>query len=72
VTSGLRPGDRLIVEGLLNLKPGTAVQPAAPQQVARAEHNGDEPNLYATVQAAAVEQVAHGPQPKAPAGATRN
>src|SRR3546814_1911323 len=36
VTSGLKPGDRLIVEGLLNLKTGTTVRPAAPQQVTRA------------------------------------
>jgi membrane fusion protein (multidrug efflux system) len=35
VTSGLRPGDRLIVEGLLGLKPGVTVKPAVPQQVAR-------------------------------------
>ncbi len=33
VTSGLRPGDRLIVEGLLNLQPGTTVQPGKPTQV---------------------------------------
>lgn len=31
VTAGLKPGDRLIVEGLLNLRPGTAVKVAAPQ-----------------------------------------
>ena len=31
VTSGLKPGDRLIVEGLLNLRPGTVVKPVAPQ-----------------------------------------
>jgi membrane fusion protein (multidrug efflux system) len=35
VTSGLRPGDRLIVEGLLGLKPGVTVKPMVPQQVAR-------------------------------------
>jgi len=35
VTEGLKPGDRLIVEGLLNLKPGTVVTPGAPQQVTR-------------------------------------
>jgi len=35
VTEGLKPGDRLIVEGLLNLKPGTVVNPGAPQQVTR-------------------------------------
>lgn len=33
VTSGLKPGDRLIVEGQLMLKPGELVQPRAPQQV---------------------------------------
>lgn len=36
VTSGLKPGDRLIVEGLLNLRPGTVVRPGAPQQVTAA------------------------------------
>jgi len=35
VTSGLKPGDKLIVEGLLNLRPGATVKPAAPQQVAK-------------------------------------
>lgn len=35
VTSGLAPGDRLIVEGLVNLRPGTQVTPGAPQQVTR-------------------------------------
>lgn len=35
VTKGLRAGDRLIVEGLVNLKPGTLVRPRAPQQVTR-------------------------------------
>jgi membrane fusion protein (multidrug efflux system) len=35
VTSGLKPGDKLIVEGLLNLRPGSTVKPAAPQQVAK-------------------------------------
>lgn len=33
VTKGLKSGDRLIVEGLLNLRPGTVVQPGRPQQV---------------------------------------
>lgn len=33
VTQGLKAGDRLIVEGLVNLQPGTVVQPRAPQQV---------------------------------------
>lgn len=37
VTKGLKAGDRLIVEGLLNLRPGTAVRPGAPQQVARGQ-----------------------------------
>uniref|UniRef100_UPI0035CA4B20 efflux RND transporter periplasmic adaptor subunit n=1 Tax=uncultured Sphingomonas sp. TaxID=158754 RepID=UPI0035CA4B20 len=33
VTGGLKAGDRLIVEGLLNLRPGTAVKAGPPQQV---------------------------------------
>ncbi|CAN5163252.1 efflux RND transporter periplasmic adaptor subunit [soil metagenome] len=33
VTAGLKPGDRLIVEGLLGLAPGATVKPGAPQQV---------------------------------------
>lgn len=33
VTKGLKAGDRLIVEGLVNLRPGTVVRPGAPQQV---------------------------------------
>jgi membrane fusion protein (multidrug efflux system) len=33
VTGGLKAGDRLIVEGLLNLRPGTVVKPGAPKQV---------------------------------------
>lgn len=33
VTSGLKPGDRLIVEGLVNLRPGATVRPTKPQQV---------------------------------------
>ncbi|AYJ85382.1 efflux RND transporter periplasmic adaptor subunit (plasmid) [Sphingomonas paeninsulae] len=33
VTSGLKAGDRLIVEGLVNLKPGATVKPGKPQQV---------------------------------------
>lgn len=33
VTSGLKPGDRLVVEGLLTLKPGQVVKAAKPQQV---------------------------------------
>lgn len=35
ITKGLKAGDRLIVEGLVNLKPGTTVLPGAPQQVTR-------------------------------------
>ncbi|WP_420144946.1 efflux RND transporter periplasmic adaptor subunit [Sphingobium sp.] len=37
VTDGLKPGDRLIVEGLVNLRPGTVVKPGAPQQVTARE-----------------------------------
>lgn len=37
VTKGLKAGDRLIVEGLVNLRPGTLVRPRAPQQVTRAQ-----------------------------------
>lgn len=33
VTKGLKAGDKLIVEGLLNLRPGTVVRPGKPQQV---------------------------------------
>jgi membrane fusion protein (multidrug efflux system) len=33
VTKGLKAGDRLIVEGLVNLRPGAVVKPGAPQQV---------------------------------------
>ncbi len=33
VTKGLNVGDRLIVEGLVNLRPGTVVRPGMPQQV---------------------------------------
>ncbi|PTQ61048.1 multidrug efflux system [Sphingomonas aurantiaca] len=36
VTSGLKPGDKLIVEGLLNLRPGATVKPGAPQQIGKA------------------------------------
>jgi membrane fusion protein (multidrug efflux system) len=46
VTGGLKPGDRLIVEGLLNLQPGTVVKPATPQQVAAA--NGAAPATAST------------------------
>ncbi|RVT89101.1 efflux RND transporter periplasmic adaptor subunit [Sphingomonas crocodyli] len=34
VTDGLKPGDRLIVEGLLNVRPGQQVVAKAPEQVA--------------------------------------
>lgn len=37
ITRGLKAGDRLIVEGLLNLRPGTVVRPGAPQQVTAAQ-----------------------------------
>ena len=33
VTKGLKAGDRLIVEGLVNLRPGTVVKPGPAQQV---------------------------------------
>jgi membrane fusion protein (multidrug efflux system) len=33
VTEGLKPGDRLIVEGLMNLQPGTTVKPGPPKQI---------------------------------------
>lgn len=33
VTKGLKPGDALIVEGLVNLKPGAVVKPGAPTQI---------------------------------------
>lgn len=33
VTSGLKAGDKLIVEGLLGLRPGAKVKPGAPRQV---------------------------------------
>ncbi|MET0365056.1 MAG: efflux RND transporter periplasmic adaptor subunit [Sphingobium sp.] len=34
ITSGLKAGDRLIVEGLMGLTPGATVQPGVPQQIA--------------------------------------
>lgn len=37
VTKGLKAGDRLVVEGLLNLRPGTVVRPGAPQQITVAQ-----------------------------------
>ena len=40
VTGGLKPGDRLIVEGLVNLRPGTVVKPGRPQQVTVATGGG--------------------------------
>ena len=36
VTDGLRPGDQLIVEGLIGLQPGATVKPGAPKQIAAA------------------------------------
>lgn len=33
VTNGLKAGDKLIVEGLANLRPGTVVKPGKPQQI---------------------------------------
>lgn len=33
VTKGLHTGDRLIVEGLMNLRPGAVVKPGKPQQI---------------------------------------
>lgn len=33
ITEGLKPGDRVIVEGLMGLQPGMVVKPAAPVQV---------------------------------------
>jgi membrane fusion protein (multidrug efflux system) len=33
VTDGLKSGDRLIVEGLMNLQPGATVRPGAPNQI---------------------------------------
>ncbi|WP_084455664.1 efflux RND transporter periplasmic adaptor subunit [Novosphingobium rosa] len=41
VTKGLKAGDRLIVEGLVNLQPGTVVQPHAPQQVTATAKSGN-------------------------------
>ena len=42
VTGVLKPGDKLIVEGLVNLKPGTVVRPGAPQQIT-AQQQGAKP-----------------------------
>jgi membrane fusion protein, multidrug efflux system len=44
VTSGLKAGDRLIVEGLLNAKPGQPVTPRAPQQVTVSKAAPDQGN----------------------------
>jgi membrane fusion protein, multidrug efflux system len=52
VTSGLKPGDKLIVEGLVNLRPGTVVKPGAPQQVT-AQANGAQAGAQAGTQAEA-------------------
>lgn len=35
VTKGLKAGDRLIVEGLVGLRPDTVVNPGPPQQITR-------------------------------------
>ena len=40
VTKGLNVGDRLVVEGLVNLRPGTVVKPGAPKQIT-ASTDGD-------------------------------
>ncbi|WP_395334637.1 efflux RND transporter periplasmic adaptor subunit [Novosphingobium sp. BL-8H] len=40
VTKGLNIGDRLIVEGLVNLRPGTVVKPGMPQQITVANGTG--------------------------------
>lgn len=47
VTQGLKSGDRLIVEGLLNLRPGTVVRPGAPQQVTAGARGGAADNAVA-------------------------
>ncbi|MBD3762178.1 efflux RND transporter periplasmic adaptor subunit [Rhizorhabdus sp.] len=39
VSSGLRAGDRLIVEGMMAVRPGMVVTPAAPQQAPRSTRN---------------------------------
>lgn len=39
VSSGLRAGDRLIVEGLMNLRPGMTVTPGAPQPAPKTAGN---------------------------------
>lgn len=39
VSSGLRAGDRLIVEGMMVVRPGMVVTPAAPQQAPRSTRN---------------------------------
>lgn len=40
ITGGLKPGDRLIVDGLLGLRPGQAVTPAAPEKASVAPAEG--------------------------------
>ncbi|WP_413629919.1 efflux RND transporter periplasmic adaptor subunit [Novosphingobium sp. JCM 18896] len=40
ITEGLKPGDRLIVEGLMGIKPGAVVTPSRPTQVTVAATKG--------------------------------
>jgi membrane fusion protein (multidrug efflux system) len=40
VTQGLKSGDRLIVEGLMGLRPGSVVRPGTPQQVTAGAKDG--------------------------------
>lgn len=35
ITDGLKPGDKLIVEGQMHLQPGAVVKPGAPKQIAK-------------------------------------
>jgi membrane fusion protein (multidrug efflux system) len=57
VTSGLKPGDRLIVEGLLNLQPGATVKPVPWQQRA----GGQSATVGATAQQGQNAQPANAP-----------
>jgi membrane fusion protein (multidrug efflux system) len=45
VNSGLKAGDRVIVEGLQQVKPGDAAKAAAPQQSMAAPGQGARPEL---------------------------
>ena len=47
VEAGLKAGDRLIVEGQMNVKPGDAAKGMAPQQVASGARAGSRPELAA-------------------------